>query len=773
MSEQRLDTPIYINGVNGSTGEALLPLLSTDTAENKVLTWRDLVNQITGRDDDLYKVSRYRSLKGDKTFGVKAGIDANNLEQAGWGIVYAPGISEEIKEALSPLVNWRQGQANKVKELFKIYQFKAEHADPQRGYRVFMRENNTAARDDADPEEMPYYLLLVGSPEEIPYTFQYALDVNRAVGRIFFDTAVEYANYAQSVVAAEKENLQLPRQATFFGVTNENDPATRLSTEHLIKPLFDHFQENFSDKWDINSFIGEQAKQAQLRTILGGEKQQTPAFLLTGSHGIGFDSGDSRQQAHQGALLCSDWARQPGYIPEEMYLAGEHIDNSAQLHGQIAFFFACYGAGTPMQDDFMGKTEGTAKQIAPGSFIAKLPQRMLSHPRGGALAVIGHVDRAWTYSFLEDSNVIQKGHLAFESTLTELLQGGRIGHTFDYFNRKHASSSVGLVNLLDEQRRGKEVDDYELIDTWIMNHDARDYIILGDPAVRLCVDYDEGQINESALSLKEIDLRFYQAGNLQQSPDSENGNQTSPPSQAEDPDETGQPFILPSEAIEPSKPPKSPNDIKEMVPGVRYDWIEKFNGKEKFVANWAIQGSRGKKLVTIEANPSTRKLLNNINLRTGKPYDTSDLPGADVSFSITSAESMGILDGDLGASLQDALQKFSGQVSRALRDLGTLEVLTYLSDDDLKNVYDAENKTFREAARLKAVTLLSLDGDVQSMVPAKKVETEIEGETKVTVEIDSALLDIHKEMVALAQENQARFFKNIIEVAASLVKMGN
>lgn len=479
------DTLVF-NGIDGRTGDYLLPSISVAQLARLALgrslsaSERDEVDLRLGVDID---------------YPLKEGEDPDDLSQAGWAVVFpfARKGSEvathqaAIREALGPLLALRRSQAAGRDE--RRYR---ECVGPN-AYRPGETKQQFLARMGAgpgavDPRKFPYYVLLVASPEEIPYRVQYQLDVQYAVGRIHFDTIDEYARYAANVVEAEARPRPITRTVALWGVEHPGDRATHATAHHLVGPLADYLERDQADRWQVTRFLGEHATKARLASLLGTDP---PSLLITASHGIGFPSGDPRQRSDQGALLCQDWGGpHAGSLTSEHYFAGDDIAADADLHGLVGFHFACFGAGTPRHDDFSRKGEAASLvDLAPQAFVARLPQRMLGRARG-ALACIGHVDRAWTSSFLQADprhrGAVTVQLAVFESTLKRLVEGRRVGHAMDYFDLRYAELASDLTTRIEDATKyDVAVDDHELAQLWLYANDARDYAVIGDPAVRI------------------------------------------------------------------------------------------------------------------------------------------------------------------------------------------------------------------------------------------------------------------------------------------------
>lgn len=474
------ESEFYFNGINGETGNYLL----------ESMTSKRLSEIIRGsKSDENLKELQWRNKRNkQKMLGPIEGVDPKDLAQAGWGVIFSSDDLnvEATKKALGPLLDHRREQAGKIAEK-RYREFIGESA-----YRSGESKNRFLARQDigpgpADPDKVPYYLLIVGDPEQIPYWFQYQLDVQYAVGRIHFDTLEEYANYARSVVDVEKGAVKQSPRAIFFGVQNSEEDATKLSVNDLVKPLAESVAKD-KPTWSVLPVLQEKATKQSLARVLGGA--ETPSFLFTASHGIAFPTGSKRQLPHQGALVCQEWPGPQVWgnkpIPTDFYFSADDVSAEARLPGLIAFHFACYSAGTPALNDFpQQEFQETRETIAPHAFVARLPQRLLGHPKGGALAVIGHVERAWGYSFSwqEAGRQIQ----VFEATLKRLMEGHPVGSAFEFFNQRYAELASELKEELEFNRI---TDDLELAGMWTACNDARGYAIIGDPAVRLAVSED-------------------------------------------------------------------------------------------------------------------------------------------------------------------------------------------------------------------------------------------------------------------------------------------
>src|SRR4029434_7856131 len=107
--------------------------------------------------------------------------------------------------------------------------------------------------------------------------------------------------------------------------------------------------------------------------------------------------------------------------------------------------------------------------IADKPFLSRLPQKMLAHPNGGALAVLAHVERAWAYSFQGQRGGGQVQ--GFRDVIGRLLRGERIGQATDTFNVRWAALSTVLAERQLDLHHGGDVSARALGRLWIARED--------------------------------------------------------------------------------------------------------------------------------------------------------------------------------------------------------------------------------------------------------------------------------------------------------------
>ena len=125
----------------------------------------------------------------------------------------------------------------------------------------------------------------------------------------------------------------------------------------------------FSLEW----FGDGEATKEQLAEILRGKAPSgPPAILFTGSHGGEWPMDDpAAQRQMQGALVTQEFNRGTPLGAANVFSAGD-VPADAQVHGMMAFMFACYSGGCPTEDNYFFNKDGSKIPVAPEALIAKL-----------------------------------------------------------------------------------------------------------------------------------------------------------------------------------------------------------------------------------------------------------------------------------------------------------------------------------------------------------------------------------------------------------------
>jgi hypothetical protein len=425
--------------------------------------------------------------RGDRGDIGASEMNPNSLADQRWGLVVPDGREgEQLRGALAALVRHRQAQLREPLRIFTVPR-ELPAADIERWVR------DAYQSPDVEEEERPGYLLLAGDFTQIPLPLQLSLagGTEAFVGRIALPALADYEAYADKLVRSEKQAARAQAHGLFFSA-RDRSAAISLGDSGLVQPCL----QGLCRKQQAGRLA------ATLQTIdsldeaplLRAARAAPPALLFTLSHGLGAPTGGwpsvQAQREQQGALLC---ARHPREV-----LTAHEAAAGAFLSDGIWMMFACFGAGTPQHSAFApwlselarqqlaDPVESVLRSLPPGGapgFVATLPQAALANP-AGPLAVIGHVDLAWNFSFTEPGSERPDRHARFGEAARMLLSGSRAGVALRKLHKDIARLSGALLDpwaeLADPAREALRRAYLRL-----QREDLRQFILLGDPAARL------------------------------------------------------------------------------------------------------------------------------------------------------------------------------------------------------------------------------------------------------------------------------------------------
>jgi hypothetical protein len=443
---------IIFDGLDLMTGKPRIPALSPIEAGRRILRrWQPDV---------------WRPMSRPQAFGTTS---------EDWGVVCRSDLGPDIRESIESLVERRGGQ---------VYPYDGELS-------AIAWFRNLANKKCSLPASS-MYLLLVGSPEQIPYDFEKMLTPQHAVGRLHLPDAAAYDRYVRTLLAYEDDTQSTNvrrRDIEFYAP--DDTPETYSSCMEFARPLMQAIGDIGEQGFQTRGWLGDEATRERVVTRLGEYRQEgAPALTFFVSHGA--EAFSELRAEFQGSWIPQG-VPALGHAPSadelrKSCLTGDtFVSGELSPHGSIVFNFSCFGAG--LHQEFTLRQWIMEDEIVPDDphpLVSALGQGLLGNPHP-ALAYVSTLDRK--------SNVfslLPNGLQPFEAWASILLRGGTVGQACQVFWDQSATLQQGASQLLEEALQSGQTAEtlpdeeaWDLALNWIMGYELDNFVIQGDPAVRL------------------------------------------------------------------------------------------------------------------------------------------------------------------------------------------------------------------------------------------------------------------------------------------------
>jgi hypothetical protein len=470
--------------------------------------------------DALSGATRPRDVVGIEGYD-HGGGDPNSLPDQRWGLVVPEGFAgDRLLEIVEPLRKARGEQQGSPPLVFR--------APPGLGPEAVSAWVSEKYLDESiEQSDRPRYLTILGDADLISWDTQQRLAADLYVGRLCFPREEDYEAYIHKILASERAK-PAPARALFHTVL-DGSAATSIGHRGLMTPTIESSRagrENGTFKAGEVVSVGDGGA-ASVDDFFAAATSSDPALMFSISHGAGAPrsgwANDEEQRRLQGAMSFGGGAR----------ITAEDVAKRTFLPGGAWFYFACFGAGTPSESAFhhwlaalrdlglFGRNIDSVLKSLPGKgarpFVAALPQAALANPNG-PLAVMGHVDLAWTFSFQDVGTTNKFRPARFQDIFRTIVEGGRIGAGYSELARTFNLANADLNAMYDADERvkvrGGAVADDNTRKTrkatlWMLRQDLTAYVLLGDPAAYLNVGKEHvyAKPKAEAKSVKPVEIR--------------------------------------------------------------------------------------------------------------------------------------------------------------------------------------------------------------------------------------------------------------------------
>ncbi|MEM9596501.1 MAG: hypothetical protein AAGD06_19695, partial [Acidobacteriota bacterium] len=326
------------------------------------------------------------------------------------------------------------------------------------------------------PGSLPQYLLIYGSPDQVPWDIQYDLNAWRHVGRLDLE-GESLERYVRHLIDGWPDDGARAGEAVVWSVV-ANDRITPLMRDTVALPVHSKLDADIQITSTLFDGGVAPATHGVLRRALADRR---PAFVLTTSHGC---TGPLGQPAAM--------ARDLGLPVDQGHdvLDVDELLGAWQPEGAIWYCHACCSAGSSADSDFdsLFDPAGRAGRIlagvaALGNQVAPLPRRLLGAKRP-LRAFIGQVEPTFDWTLRRPGT---------RNNLTAPLETGLYDRLYqpDTVARSLEPWYGRLANLFSSREtQVKKFDEGEgdatlLLYQRLAAFDVRTTVILGDPTTML------------------------------------------------------------------------------------------------------------------------------------------------------------------------------------------------------------------------------------------------------------------------------------------------